>query len=29
MVWSALLQRDPGHGWIRQLIKQVSEQILG
>jgi len=28
MVWSPLLQHDPGHRWIRQLIKTVSEEIL-
>ena len=28
MVWSPLLQHDPGHRWIRQLIKQVSEDML-
>jgi DNA-binding transcriptional LysR family regulator len=29
MVWSPLLQHDPGHRWIRQLIKTVSEDIQG
>ena len=29
MVWSPLLQHDPGHRWIRQLIKSVSEEITG
>ena len=29
MGWSPLLQHDPGHRWIRQLINQVSEEILG
>tara|TARA_B100000780_G_scaffold267674_1_gene224962 strand:+ start:61 stop:1029 length:969 start_codon:yes stop_codon:yes gene_type:complete len=28
MVWSPLLQHDPGHRWMRQTIKTVSEQIL-
>jgi hypothetical protein len=28
MVWSPLLQHDPGHRWIRQLIKKVSEEML-
>ena len=28
MVWSPLLQHDPGHRWIRQVIKTVSEEIL-
>lgn len=28
MVWSPLLQHDPGHRWIRQLIKHVSEDML-
>ena len=27
MVWSPLLQRDPGHKWLRQVIKSVSEEI--
>ena len=27
MVWSPLLQHDPGHRWIRQLIREVSEEI--
>ncbi len=27
MVWSPLLQRDPGHRWLRQVIKSVSEEI--
>ena len=27
MVWSPLLQRDPGHKWVRQVIKSVSEEI--
>jgi DNA-binding transcriptional LysR family regulator len=27
MVWSPLLQHDPGHRWMRQLIKTVSEEI--
>ena len=27
MVWSPLLQRDPGHKWLRQMIKSVSEEI--
>ncbi len=27
MVWSPLLQHDPGHRWLRQLIKSVSEDI--
>jgi DNA-binding transcriptional LysR family regulator len=29
MVWSPLLQHDPGHRWMRQLIKSVSEEIAG
>lgn len=29
MVWSPLLQHDPGHRWMRQLIKSVSEEIVG
>jgi DNA-binding transcriptional LysR family regulator len=29
MVWSPLLQHDPGHRWMRQLIKTVSEEVLG
>ena len=29
MVWSPLLQHDPGHGWMRKLIKSVSEEIAG
>tara|TARA_B110000046_G_C13012605_1_gene407336 strand:+ start:284 stop:1225 length:942 start_codon:yes stop_codon:yes gene_type:complete len=28
MVWSPLLQHDPGHKWVRQMIKSVSEEIL-
>ena len=28
MVWSPLLQHDPGHRWMRQTIKSVSGQIL-
>jgi len=28
MVWSPLLQHDPGHKWMRQLIKKVSEEML-
>ena len=28
MVWSPLLQHDPGHKWLRQLIKSVSVEIL-
>jgi DNA-binding transcriptional LysR family regulator len=28
MVWSPLLQHDPGHRWLRQLIKHVSEDML-
>jgi DNA-binding transcriptional LysR family regulator len=27
MVWSPLLQRDPGHKWLRQVIKDVSAEI--
>ncbi|MBT5105536.1 MAG: LysR family transcriptional regulator [Porticoccaceae bacterium] len=27
MVWSPLLQRDPGHKWLRQVIKDVSSEI--
>ncbi len=27
MVWSPLLQRDPGHKWLRQVIKSVSDEI--
>ena len=27
MVWSPLLQRDPGHKWLRQMIKDVSSEI--
>jgi len=27
MVWSPLLQRDPGHKWLRQVIKDVSSDI--
>lgn len=27
MVWSPLLQRDPGHKWLRQVIKEVSSEI--
>jgi DNA-binding transcriptional LysR family regulator len=27
MVWSPLLQHDPGHKWLRKLIKSVSEYI--
>ncbi len=27
MVWSPLLQHDPGHRWLRQLIKAVSEDM--
>ena len=29
MVWSPLLQHDPGHRWMRKLIKSVSEEITG
>ena len=29
MVWSPLLQHDPGHRWMRKLIKTVSEEIAG
>jgi DNA-binding transcriptional LysR family regulator len=29
MVWSPLLQHDPGHRWMRKLIKSVSEDITG
>jgi len=28
MVWSPLLQHDPGHKWLRQIIKSVSEEML-
>ncbi len=28
MVWSPLLQHDPGHKWMRQLIKSASEEIV-
>ncbi|HAZ94184.1 MAG TPA: LysR family transcriptional regulator [Porticoccaceae bacterium] len=28
MVWSPLLQHDPGHKWLRQMIKSVSEEML-
>ncbi|MDG1446657.1 MAG: LysR family transcriptional regulator [Porticoccaceae bacterium] len=28
MVWSPLLQHDPGHRWLRQLIKSVSVELL-
>ena len=28
MVWSPLLQHDPGHKWMRQLIKTVSEDFI-
>lgn len=28
MVWSPLLQHDPGHKWLRQLIKSVSVELL-
>jgi DNA-binding transcriptional LysR family regulator len=28
MVWSPLLQHDPGHKWLRQMIKTVSEEML-
>jgi len=28
MVWSPLLQHDPGHKWMRQLIKAVSEDFI-
>ena len=28
MVWSPLLQHDPGHRWIRQLIKAVSGDFI-
>lgn len=28
MVWSPLLQHDPGHNWLRQMIKSVSEEML-
>ncbi len=28
MVWSPLLQHDPGHKWLRQMIKSVSQEIL-
>ena len=28
MVWSPLLHNDPGHRWLRKLIKTVSEQIV-
>ena len=27
MVWSPLLQRDPGHKWLRQMIKDLSSEI--
>jgi DNA-binding transcriptional LysR family regulator len=27
MVWSPLLQHDPGHKWLRQMIKDVSSEI--
>jgi len=27
MVWSPLLQRDLGHKWLRQMIKDVSSEI--
>lgn len=29
MVWSPLVQHDPGHRWMRQLIKAVSDEIVG
>lgn len=25
MLWSPLLQNDPGHKWMRQLIKSISD----
>jgi DNA-binding transcriptional LysR family regulator len=28
MVWSPLLQHDPGHKWMRQLIKSSSQDIV-
>ncbi|MGB0669580.1 MAG: LysR family transcriptional regulator [Porticoccaceae bacterium] len=28
MVWSPLLQHDPGHKWLRQLIKAVSAEVI-
>jgi DNA-binding transcriptional LysR family regulator len=28
MVWSPLLQHDPGHRWLRQLIKSISEELV-
>jgi len=28
MVWSPLLQHDPGHKWIRGLIREVCEGIV-
>ena len=27
MVWSPLVQHDPGHKWMRHLIKSVSQEI--
>ena len=27
MAWSPLLQHNPGHRWIRQLITQVARSI--
>lgn len=27
MVWSPLVQHDPGHKWLRHLIKSVSQEI--
>ena len=27
MIWSPLLQHDPGHRWLRQLIKSVSGKM--
>ena len=27
MAWSPLLQSNPGHQWMRRLIKSVAEEI--
>ena len=29
MAWSPLLQRNPGHQWMRRLIGEVAREIDG
>jgi hypothetical protein len=29
MAWSSLLQRNPGHQWLRRLILEIARQLDG